>query len=806
MYLSLWAMSFVILVFENFLTLLIYVNLKQKSNNRFLVLDGSTSHDTCLNGAKEMQSSSVKFFSLLSVAGCLWSIHARAQDSDPQQNAQTTIAEPLEVTVRSSKRKRHDTEESTKAASRTSSEQIKAASAGTLADALRATPGVSVQLTSPGQGTVYIRGLSGRAVMHTVDGIRLNSTIFRAGNNPYLGLVDPLWLSEIEVIRGSSSVIHGSDALAGVVSMHTPLPGYSLGTGMLWRVQSVQSLGTNPVATASSVGLQWRSESFAGQAGLVWRSYGDVVPGGNHSYPNPNSFHSLRRDNQGQLQPSMVSSQKYTGYQQGSGFLNMRWKLPERWELVVRGQHTYLPRLTRYDELVPLFKQDAPTRVESKLEPLQRTMASVTLINKHRGSSLSKTLLTFSWQRLREELFRRDLDENDQGVLEAAKRRVHEQNQADAFTIRGESQWVSANRNLGGVVGAEMVNELVTSSGETITVADHSSKVRASRYPNGSVATQAAIFGQMEYNWTKKIRTHVGARLSMFALNIAAREGEGDDVSPAFQRALLDGSLNAGGSWEFIPGTRWVANAGRGVRAPNVQDFSALGPRAGGRFQLPNKDVQAEHSWSVDTGLKIRVGAFRASTFLFYLRYDDAIALAPASLAGKNQTDNGQDYVKSVNALRVDVVGTESDWNWRLTNLVSFYGSWFSILGTQTNQSASGTPPSTPADRIPPAQGTIGFHWNIVPVWSLDSFVRFRMRQSRLNDPINLEDNRIPEGGTPGYISFHLRSAWRLYKGWKARLAVDNLTDQRILEHGSGFYQPGLNVTLGLDYQSSFIP
>src|SRR5688500_17694837 len=67
-----------------------------------------------------------------------------------------------------------------------SGEQIKQSSPSSLADGLRRAPSASVQQTTPGQGSIYVRGLSGRAVAHVVDGVRVNASIFRDGNNPYL--------------------------------------------------------------------------------------------------------------------------------------------------------------------------------------------------------------------------------------------------------------------------------------------------------------------------------------------------------------------------------------------------------------------------------------------------------------------------------------------------------------------------------------------------------------------------------------------------------------------------------------------
>jgi hypothetical protein len=57
----------------------------------------------------------------------------------------------------------------------------------------------------------------------------------------------------------------------------------------------------------------------------------------------------------------------------------------------------------------------------------------------------------------------------------------------------------------------------------------------------------------------------------------------------------------------------------------------------------------------------------------------------------------------------------------------------------------------------------------------------------------------IPEGGTPGFISLRVQGTWRPRRDLSARLALDNLGDALILEHGSGFYRPGISAAVSLD-------
>lgn len=105
----------------------------------------------------------------------------------------------------------------------------------------------------------------------------------------------------------------------------------------------------------------------------------------------------------------------------------------------------------------------------------------------------------------------------------------------------------------------------------------------------------------------------------------------------------------------------------------------------------------------------------------------------------------------------------------------------------------------TPADRVPPAQAELGLRWQPLQKLGVSRASRGRLKQDRLNDPVNLEDNRIPEGGTPGYVTHHLLVGDAAFQHAMVRLVLDHLTDQLVLEHGSGLYRPGFCATASLD-------
>lgn len=730
---------------------------------------------------------------------------ARAEDD------KLTPAEPLEVIVQG-KPNEPDTFSSARAASRVTEGDIRMLQAGSIADALRGRAGVGVQQTTPGQGTIYVRGLSSREVLHMVDGVPLNAAIFRAGNNPYLGLIDPLSIREIEVIRGSSSVLHATDALGGVVAVATALPGYSLVPGGVTRVRAFQGLTVNPLGSSSRASVEHSAARWAAYVGLSYVRAGDIRPGGGEPTPVPSSYLGLERAPESPYSPLLSTLQQGTGFEMIAANVALRARLSRTTEVVIRGQLGVRPELVRYDEVTPRFKLDFPARAESSVAPMVRAMTSAVLSYRPSSSSIvSEVIVQAAWQRLQEGIARRNLGEQCfegglpvdsdpcRGVFRLVPKneRALESNRSDALSARGEARL--RGRIYGVRLGAEVSHDIVSSRAEALDLSSFETTPAPERFPNGSSMTQAGIYGMVEVTPVPGLRVYAGARGALFHLAIKGRAVEDPGGSPAFTRTVVDVALNAGAKIELSSYAAIVANVGRGVRAPNVQDFSGLGARAKGRFQLPNPAVRPEHTLSLDTGIKAKKGLFSAEAYVFYLRYMDAITLAPAALNGATETPAGERYERSENAARVDYVGVESMFTVPFARFIGIDGHALAMMGTQHNEPKTGLPPVTPADRTPPVTATLGLWADPIPTLRIEAIAYGRFAQRRLNDPTNLDDNRIPAGGTPGFVSLRLQGTWHVRRNITARVAIDNLTDALILEHGSGFYRPGINGSMSLD-------
>ncbi len=84
--------------------------------------------------------------------------------------------------------------------------------------------GVNINTTSYGKQTISIRGSNSNEVAVHLDGIKLNNSASGSADLAYVDLSD---LDNIEVLKGSSSILFGPGNFGGVVLMHSKTPKYN---------------------------------------------------------------------------------------------------------------------------------------------------------------------------------------------------------------------------------------------------------------------------------------------------------------------------------------------------------------------------------------------------------------------------------------------------------------------------------------------------------------------------------------------------------------------------------------------------
>ena len=148
----------------------------------------------------------------------------------------------------------------------------------TTPQALREIPGVMVQETAHGQGSPFIRGFTAFRNLFTIDGIRLNNSVFRSGPNQYWNTVDPYLIERLEVEKGTHGVRGGSDAIGGTVNaVSQSALGYGTGSAGGLASYRISSAENSHIGRLEA----WlpKDEDTALLAGATLKHYGDLIGG-----------------------------------------------------------------------------------------------------------------------------------------------------------------------------------------------------------------------------------------------------------------------------------------------------------------------------------------------------------------------------------------------------------------------------------------------------------------------------------------------------------------------------------------------
>ncbi|MFQ6005505.1 MAG: TonB-dependent receptor plug domain-containing protein [Woeseia sp.] len=608
-------------------------------------------------------------------------------------------------------------------------------------DALASRTGVYLQQTTPGQGAAIIRGLKGSEILHIVDGLRLNNAIFRNAPTQYLALVSPGFVDRIEVLRGASASLYGSDAVGGIIHVLSRVPAFD-GSGTQFR-RSV-SIGFD----TAEIGKSLRASLDAGNsklAGLISIDYQDT---GN------------RRTGSGERTGP-------TGYDSRGARVAVSSTPDARRSWLFDLQYAGQSATPRIDELVPGFGQSQPSSSEFLFAPNERLFAHVRHARAD-GMWAADWNFDFGWQRIVDDRVTRSF---------ASSKRRYESNKSDLFGLT-----VSAGKEIvngSWIVGVEVYHDRVRSHRvEEDNVSGKRMAVQP-RFPDNSTIDQAAIYANVRRPVGDRNSVSGGLRLSTVDIDVVGRSSN-----------ITDFSADLGWMFRISDRAQLVANLAHGFRAPNIFDIGTLGERPGNRFNIPNPALDSEHVSQLDLGIRAHTDRSNAELVFYRLQYRDRIS---SVLTGAETTD-GRDIVQSRNQARADIWGVEAAGSLAIRDKLTLDA----ILNFTRGEQRESAGPAVPADRIPPLNGRVALRYEPNESLTIEPFVLFADSQTRLS-PRDARDVRIDPNGTSGWMTVNVRASWRPDERWSISAALENLFDDQYRHHGSGIDAVGRNLTVGFE-------
>lgn len=615
-------------------------------------------------------------------------------------------------------------------------------------DALASNVGVFFQQTTPGQGAAIIRGLKGSAILHLVDGMRLNNAIFRSAPTQYFSLVPITAVERIEILRGTPTSLYGNDAVGGVVQLVTRIP----------RFKSSQT----------QVGGEAFISFDTAELGKIARATMNV---GNNKLASSFSAEVLRTGNRRTGSGKRIGPSAYES--KAARFVLAANPDDDRsWLFDV--QYLEQPETPRVDELVPGFGQTVPSSAEFLFAPNRRVFVHgrYTITSGLAGLDWSADV---AWQRVDDDRVTRDFGSTD---------RRRESNSSDLYgvTLSGSK----ATDNGSWIVGAEIYHDRVHSQRIEDDLATGLSQAVPSRFPDGSRVRQAAVFWNIQNQVADRHNFSGGIRVSNDDVSLPTTTLS---VKAAINSTDVSGDLG----WIFDATESWqlVANIGFGFRAPNVFDLGTLGSRPGNRFNIPNTSLDSERVVQADVGMRHRTDRTKFDLMIYALRYDDRIT----SVGTGAVTSDGRDIVQSVNATASSIRGVEAGIDVRVSEDIDARA----VLNYTWGEQRIAGSDEEPSGRIPPLNGSITVSWHAGGNYRMASWIHFAGDQDRLSAR-DISDVRIDPEGTRGWASIGARLQKEYAQNWLLAVSLDNLLDKRYRVHGSGLDAPGRNLTLSVNH------
>jgi len=640
-------------------------------------------------------------------------------------------------------------------------EDLARTGARSLPQAIGLAAGVWIQETNLGGGSPFIRGLTGNQVLILVDGVRLNDSTTRLGPNQALNTISTAIVDRVEVIRGPASVLYGSDAIGGVISIWTKRNRPRAGGGWRGGVESVYRSDVDGARTSVDVGHADERQGWVGIGNL--QRWDDLE--------------------------SADGRQDFTGYDSWGLFGSWERELGDGDNLRLTARVHRDDDVPRTDKLVTGFGQTQPSDVRHEFIVQQREVYQLTWSHEMDGTFADRMQMRLAFKRYEEQLrrqvtgsttLRKQRDVVEGGALGVDWKKLMGEDHLLTWGLDVDYDEVDSTRT---------DVDLITLIGTPKT----GNFQPDARYASFGLFVQDEIFSFEPFDVT------AGARYSYYDFSMqpsAGREdGNFDAVTASVQVAR-----------DVFESSRATFTVAQGFRAPNLDDLGKDGSFAGGT-ELANPDLDPERSLSVELALDTRGAAWSAGVALFYTEIDDLIG---RELVDPGLPGDGDETFMRENIGDAALWGAEGQWRHRLGGLESPFaidlrltftrGREYDVLDPSTGEEVDGLD----FRRIPPLFGTVALDYAPRAIRHHVSWARLALRfadsQDHLN-PQDVTDPRIDPDGTGGWAVVDLDVGGPLSalgEGSTWHVGLVNLFDESYRVHGSGIDGPGRGVVVGL--------
>ena len=652
-----------------------------------------------------------------------------------------------------------------------------------------------------GNAGFSIRGLGGNRVLMLVDGTRAPRSYVNGNNAFGRDALSLDLIKRVELVRGPSSVLYGSDGLAGLVNFITFEPIDFLSTsgpqvkqlgGRVATSWSGDDDGFNVAATVAgrvSDSVQWLLTGTSRKANALKNMGSNEEPNVNRTQPNPQT--NLGNSLLGKLVLRPDGAQKHV--------LTL--------EHVGKSSDTEL--LSSRAALLP-----PPTTTASKALVAGETDSDN--LRRDRLTWDARYVLGSPWADQVQTLVslqNSDAQENGRTLRNDAGVRVRDtsynEHALQASVQVSKSLALSDQWSQKLSYGLDLASTTVTSWFGGSDPAPLSAYVPKKYFPDAR-DSNAGLYAQSEFASDRWSITP-GLRIERFAVDVVTQDGYAPPATtPGVSISGANTSPKLGALFRVTPQWSAYGNYASGFRAPNAAQLNGfIDPSPGVNARLlPNPELKPETSKNVELGLRGRLQGLSLDLAAFTGDFKQLIV--DKKFLGGTNTVSDPNVFQTINVDNATIWGFEikgsMDWG---TLGDGKFSTPFAFGQTRGQDNGTGLP----LNSIDPAMATLGFNYDTAE-WSLRADLRYHAaKDSGDVDPTSgVKAGSTQFTGVPAATTLDIAGQWRIRKDLRLTAGIVNatnvkywlwsdvqgLTTANAITQADAYTQPGRHINLSL--------
>lgn len=661
------------------------------------------------------------------------------------------------------------------------------------ADLLSISGKVFIQKSQQGGGSPMIRGFATSRLLYSVDGVRMNTAIFRSGNLQNVINIDPFAIENTEVLFGPGSVIYGSDAIGGVMSFQTLTPQLSLTDApfITGKANTRYSSANNEKTGHFDVNLGFKKWAFV--TSISSWDYDHLRQGSHGPEDYIKDYYVQRQDSSDVVvRQEDKLLQIPSAYSQINAMQKIRFQPNENWDFQY-GFH--------FSETSPYGRYDRHTRVrngtaryaEWDYGPQIWMMNNLNVSYNTSNSVFDEMSLRLAHQWFEESRIDRSFNNNERNT---------QSEEVAAYSVNLDFKKATGAKNTF-FYGVEYVIDDVKSEGELTDISIGISEVGPARYPQAKWQSIAAYVTD-EFKVSERFTLSAGARYNHILL-----DAEFDTTFypfPFTEANLSKGALTGSFGGVYRPADSWVisANLGTAFRSPNVDDLGKVFDSAPGSVVVPNPDLKPEYAYNADLGIaKVFGDVVKVDITGYYTHLKDALVRRDFQLNGLDSIiyQGELSQVQAIqNAAVAKVYGVQAGVEVKLPK-----GFGFSTdVNIQKGEEELDNGETSPSRHAVPffAVSRLNYKAN-----KLQMEVNLSYQAKRDFEDLPEEEKEktefyaLDENGNayaPSWYTLNFKALYKLTDTFDVSGGIENLTDQRYRPYSSGISGAGRNFILSL--------